>query len=367
MRHRTLQRPRGQAGHRLRPRHARRARGCGSGSRSSAARAGSGIEGDRTDARGRYRLRQRLRGTLSRSVRVRVRQAPGILPAKRRIGRLNVYRYAYASWYGPGLYGNRTGCGGTLYAGRLGVAHKSLPCGTMVTFKHGGRERARAGDRPRAVRRRARVRPDRGDRPAARLPRPRRRSSRRARAAALSCGERAGAASSAPASPPRRPRTPRRARRAGGPGRGGAYARSRSSATPATVAVSLTAAGSVRARVTVVQSSSRTLIAIVRPRACLRWSPSQSWPASRASTASSSARSAMSLSNVVSFERDLAGPGLRLDDVRAVEVRARDQLAAVARAEARRERRLVGPLERADRREAHRRQPLDRLRARCRG
>jgi rare lipoprotein A len=99
-----------------------------------------GIEGDRTDTQGRYRLRQRLRGTLSRSVRVRVRQAPGILPAERRIGRLNVYRRTYASWYGPGLYGNRTGCGGTLYAGRLGVAHKSLPCGTMVTFKHGRRE-----------------------------------------------------------------------------------------------------------------------------------------------------------------------------------------------------------------------------------
>jgi rare lipoprotein A len=99
-----------------------------------------GIEGDRTDANGRYRLRQRLRGTLSRTVRVRVRQAPGFLPAKRRIGRLNVYRVAYASWYGPGLYGNRTGCGGTLHAGRLGVAHKSLPCGTMVTFKHGRRK-----------------------------------------------------------------------------------------------------------------------------------------------------------------------------------------------------------------------------------
>jgi len=98
-----------------------------------------GIEGDRTDARGRYRLRQRLRGTLSRHVRVRVRQAPGFLPARRRIGRLNVYRYAQASWYGPGLYGNPTGCGGTLHPGRLGVAHKSLPCGTKVTFRHRGR------------------------------------------------------------------------------------------------------------------------------------------------------------------------------------------------------------------------------------
>jgi rare lipoprotein A len=97
------------------------------------------IEGDRTDAKGRYRLRQRVRGTLSRHVRVRVRQAPGVLPAKRRIGRLNVYRYAHASWYGPGLYGNPTGCGGTLQPGRLGVAHKTLPCGTQVTFRHRGR------------------------------------------------------------------------------------------------------------------------------------------------------------------------------------------------------------------------------------
>ena len=98
------------------------------------------IDRDRTDAAGRYRLRERLRHTGSARVRLRVAAAEGVQPGKRRIGRLNVYRYAQASWYGPGLYGNRTGCGGTLYAGRLGVAHKSLPCGTMVTLKHGRRE-----------------------------------------------------------------------------------------------------------------------------------------------------------------------------------------------------------------------------------
>jgi len=98
------------------------------------------FERDRTDAAGRYRLRQRFRSTVSRRVRVRVADAPGIVAGKRRLGRLNVYRVAYASWYGPGLYGNRTGCGGTLYAGRLGVAHKTLPCGTMVTFKRGHRQ-----------------------------------------------------------------------------------------------------------------------------------------------------------------------------------------------------------------------------------
>src|SRR3712207_9322983 len=57
----------------------------------------------------------------------------------RSLGRVNVYRVALASWYGPGLYGNRTGCGGRLTYGKLGVAHKSLPCGTKVTFRHRGR------------------------------------------------------------------------------------------------------------------------------------------------------------------------------------------------------------------------------------
>jgi rare lipoprotein A len=46
---------------------------------------------------------------------------------------------AHASWYGPGLWGNRTGCGGTLGQGSVGVAHKSLPCGAQVTFRHAGR------------------------------------------------------------------------------------------------------------------------------------------------------------------------------------------------------------------------------------
>ena len=67
---------------------------------------------------------------------------------KRRIGRVNVYRYAMASWYGPGLYGNSMACGGTLTPGTLGVAHKYLPCGSKVTIKHGRREvRVRVVDR----------------------------------------------------------------------------------------------------------------------------------------------------------------------------------------------------------------------------
>jgi rare lipoprotein A len=97
------------------------------------------IDRDRTDRAGRYKLRERLRRTGSTKVRVRVAGGPGVQAGKRVIGRLNVYRVASASWYGPGFYGNRTGCGGTLRYGQLGVAHKTLPCGTMVTFKRRGR------------------------------------------------------------------------------------------------------------------------------------------------------------------------------------------------------------------------------------
>jgi hypothetical protein len=93
----------------------------------------------RTRTSGRYALRDRPPTALSARMRVRVRGARGVRGDVHRVGRLNVYRFANASWYGPGLYGNRLGCGGTLGAGRLGVAHKTLPCGTRVTLRHRGR------------------------------------------------------------------------------------------------------------------------------------------------------------------------------------------------------------------------------------
>jgi peptidoglycan lytic transglycosylase len=81
----------------------------------------------RPPAHGRYRLRVRFRGD-----RLNAGDGDGV-------GRVNVYRPAAASWYGPGLYGNALGCGGRLGTGTLGVAHKTLPCGTKVTLRYGGR------------------------------------------------------------------------------------------------------------------------------------------------------------------------------------------------------------------------------------
>jgi rare lipoprotein A len=100
-----------------------------------------------TTRAGRFILRWRTAGPRSAQLRVRVR-GEGIRATRRIVGRLNVYRRAQASWYGPGLYGNGLGCGGRLTPGTLGVAHKTLPCGTKVTLRHGGRTlRVRVIDR----------------------------------------------------------------------------------------------------------------------------------------------------------------------------------------------------------------------------
>ena len=76
---------------------------------------------------GTYRLR---------AFAARNRRAKGSASPVRRV---TVYRYAAASWYGPGFYGNRTACGQTLTPGMLGVANKSLPCGTKVKLRYRGR------------------------------------------------------------------------------------------------------------------------------------------------------------------------------------------------------------------------------------
>ena len=71
---------------------------------------------------GVYTARARVSGTPVRSKRVRV----------------NAYRPAAASYYGPGLYGGALACGGTLTPSKLGVANKTLPCGSKVTLRYRG-------------------------------------------------------------------------------------------------------------------------------------------------------------------------------------------------------------------------------------
>ncbi len=51
---------------------------------------------------------------------------------------VTVYKPAMATWYGPGLYGNTTACGQELTPELVGVAHKTLPCGTPVEISYKG-------------------------------------------------------------------------------------------------------------------------------------------------------------------------------------------------------------------------------------
>ena len=43
------------------------------------------------------------------------------------------------TWYGPGWYGRSTACGNTLTKHLIGLAHRTLPCGTEVTLAYGAR------------------------------------------------------------------------------------------------------------------------------------------------------------------------------------------------------------------------------------
>jgi rare lipoprotein A len=91
-----------------------------------------------TDADGTFALRwspDRIGNYAVRAFGVHDRHSRGSVSARRR---LTSYRQAGASYYGPGLYGNGVACGGTLMPGTLGVANKTLPCGTMVKLRYHG-------------------------------------------------------------------------------------------------------------------------------------------------------------------------------------------------------------------------------------
>lgn len=88
---------------------------------------------------GAFVLRWRPRGAGSYRLRAyglhdrRVRSSAS--PARR----ITAYRMAAASYYGPGLYGGALACGGTLEPGTLGVANRTLPCGSKVRLRYRGR------------------------------------------------------------------------------------------------------------------------------------------------------------------------------------------------------------------------------------
>ncbi len=49
-----------------------------------------------------------------------------------------VHPTGVATWFGPGFYGRQTACGQTLTPAVVGVANRTLPCGTLVQVSYRG-------------------------------------------------------------------------------------------------------------------------------------------------------------------------------------------------------------------------------------
>jgi rare lipoprotein A len=82
----------------------------------------------RTDAIGSFAVRALIAGTQV--------QAAGAAALSTNV---TVYRPARATWFGPGFYGKKTACGQVMSHALLGVAHRTLPCGTPVSVFLGGK------------------------------------------------------------------------------------------------------------------------------------------------------------------------------------------------------------------------------------
>jgi rare lipoprotein A (peptidoglycan hydrolase) len=82
---------------------------------------------------GKTTVRAVLAGTATTATRV---AAAASAPVEGRA--LTLYKRARVTWYGPGFYGRRTACGKRMSTKLLGVANKTLPCGTLVELYNNG-------------------------------------------------------------------------------------------------------------------------------------------------------------------------------------------------------------------------------------
>lgn len=90
----------------------------------------------RTKRHGGFAVRWRPKSSGTYRVRVFSAGNPVAIGDASRRYRVHGLRPSGASYYGPGLYGNGVACGGTLTPSTIGVANKSLPCGTKVTIRY---------------------------------------------------------------------------------------------------------------------------------------------------------------------------------------------------------------------------------------
>lgn len=60
------------------------------------------------------------------------------VPASSTPAKPSVRPSGIATWFGPGFYGKQTACGQTLTPAVVGVANRTLPCGTLVSVTYEG-------------------------------------------------------------------------------------------------------------------------------------------------------------------------------------------------------------------------------------
>jgi rare lipoprotein A len=75
-----------------------------------------------------------VRAVVSSSTAARTASSESSAPAQ-----ITIYHPAIATYFGPGFYGRQTACGQTLTPLTVGVASRTLPCGTLVEVSYGGR------------------------------------------------------------------------------------------------------------------------------------------------------------------------------------------------------------------------------------
>jgi hypothetical protein len=100
---------------------------------------GGAVARTTTNRHGGFRLRLGTSRTGIYTVRAYGVHGRRVVASQSAVRRFTVYREAMASYYGPGLYGHGVACGGTLGRDTLGVANRSLPCGTKVRLRYHGR------------------------------------------------------------------------------------------------------------------------------------------------------------------------------------------------------------------------------------
>jgi rare lipoprotein A (peptidoglycan hydrolase) len=89
----------------------------------------------RVNRAGSYAVRAILGSAAGRVAKMRSHRHTASWPTVRVI----LYRMAIATIYGPGFWGSRTACGEVLHHNTMGVANRTLPCGTPISIYYRGR------------------------------------------------------------------------------------------------------------------------------------------------------------------------------------------------------------------------------------